>query len=205
VVKPVLYDLRKKLDTPRVHYLFQKEMELIEERQERLHENYTWRRMNWKEYLSFTVLYDEEADRIIGFSGLQYGRWGEKLARCASRLWVNPDYRGRSTPSNWNSRWMMPFQIKNAPDYLDGVFWSREYPNHHNFPLMVQRANENCSHGYQHTEQPGVWNVCRPVPNENAINMDKTCWQKVALIKFNPDFELNLPDMTMDEYNARFS
>lgn len=204
MVKPVLYDL-KKCNCPKLMDLLHKEMDLIGQSNDRLKDNYSWDKLNWDEFLSFTVVYDRERDKLISFGGLQFGRWGEKLARVSSRVYVNPDYRGGMRPCIWYNKWMMPFQLKHAPKWLDACFWSRDNPNKKNFPFMVKQANEYCRFGFHHEEQPGVYNVCRPIPNSEKINDSKSCWQKVTLIKFNQDYELDLPHISLDEYNAKFS
>jgi hypothetical protein len=179
-------------------------MDTISQSNDRLKDNYSWQSLNWQEFLSFTVVYDREADRLISFGGLQYGRWGERLARVSSRVYISPPYRGRMKPSIWYNKWMMPFQLKHAPEWLDACFWSRNNPNKRNFSFMVKQANDACPWGFKHEEQSGVYNVCRPIPNSGAINNSESCWQRVTLIRFTKDYELDLPHLSLDDYNAKF-
>jgi hypothetical protein len=134
-------------------------------------------------YISIIV----EDDRIIALSGLQIGRWGEKIGRISSRLWVDNSKRSKtSIPIEYASTIMIPEQIKFAQDNdFDLVFWSSHRPSPRVFHLMVERAN-NRKYGYKHIPLPYLYNVCLNSNNDS-------CWQHVAVVKLKDDAELNLP------------
>jgi hypothetical protein len=73
-------------------------------------------------------------DMLICFSALQMEhRWGPKIARCSTRMWIHPEYRftgmTRFTggPKFLNTTYCLPVQLRKAKELnLDCIFISRE-------------------------------------------------------------------------------
>lgn len=151
------------------------------------HKNYNRKEINLDEFDYFSLVLDN--DKIAAFSGLMTNRWGPRIGRCASRLWVQPEYRTNGlVPSNFNSTLMMPNQIlwaENSRKY-DMVFWSREYPHKRHFSKMVKRSTSNCPYGYEHHALPHIYNVCKKGKSHHS------CWQRIAYVEFNKQWELDL-------------
>ncbi len=186
--------------------LLEKELKFIETLNFPLRKNYSISSIYkfLEECIVFTLLIDN--NEVIGFSGLQHGKWQSNLARCGSHLWINPTFRSKNNkPSTWNSAFMMPYQLNKVEktNNLDACFWSREYPADKNFIEMTNRSTENCPYGFIHEPLDDVYNVCQKINNE--CNLDKPCWQKVALIKFDPTFILELPKISFEEWNETYN
>lgn len=168
------------LERPDLNDLFFSTLDTID------HRNYNRKRIKLEEFCYFSLVLDD--DKIAAFSGLMVGRWGSRIGRCASRLWVQPEYRNiGGTPSSFNSTMMMPNQIlwAETSGEFDMVFWSREHPHKKHFQRMIDRSNRYCPYGYEHKPLPHIYNVCI---NSN----DETCWQRIAYVEFNNDWSLNL-------------
>lgn len=151
------------------------------------HKNYNRKEIDLTEFDYFSLVLD--GDKIAAFSGLMKGRWGDRIGRCASRLWVQPEYRTQGlVPSDFNSTTMMPEQIlwaENSGKY-DMVFWSREYPHKRHFAKMVKRSTLNCPYGYIHQPLNLVYNVCKKGKDHEG------CWQRIAYVEFNKEWGLDL-------------
>jgi len=119
------------------------------------------------DYMSICI-----TDRIIAFSGLMKGRWGDGIGRVATRLWVDPEYRtigGR--PSSFNSQIMMPEQTRFAEQNgYNCVFFSRERGGRH-FDYICKRSTDACPYGYTWTPA-GVTQV------------SNSSWQHIAICSF---------------------
>lgn len=149
-----------------------------------LSRNYTRDRIPLENFPYFSIVVI--SNQIVAFSGLQVGRWGDKIGRVASRLWVHPDWRSQNgRPSEFNSKVMMPHQTLWAQENgFDCVFFSREQPYKH-FDFIVKRSNKHCPFGFVYTTMPHIYNVC-------LNSDDETCWQKVAVCEFTSN-TLELP------------
>lgn len=161
---------------------FRKLLDKIAASNEPLALNYSRDRFKFDNFLSIDLVVDQ--DIIKAFSCLQFGRWGKHIGRISSRLWVDPNFRNASTPSNFNSKLLMPAQIQTAKEAkLKGVFWSTSRANNiKTFQKMIQRNNENCTCGYTHVPLEGQYNVC------GSTSSDSGCIQKVAVIYLEKDF-----------------
>ena len=165
--------------------LFVSTVSKIYKSNEPLSKNYSPSNFKLEEFPYMSIIVED--DRIIALSGLQVGRWGEKIGRVSSRLWVDTSKRSKnSKPINYASTMMVPEQIKFAQDNdFDLVFWSSHRHSPRAFNRMVERAN-NCKYGYKHIPLPYLYNVCLNSNNES-------CWQHVSLVKLKDNAELNLP------------
>ena len=119
------------------------------------------------DYISLCI-----TDRIIAFSGLMKGRWGNGIGRVATRLWVDPEYRmigGR--PSAFNSTIMMPEQTRFAEkNGYNCVFFSREKGGKH-FDYICQRSTDACPYGYMYTPA-------------GKVQVSNSTWQYIAVCSF---------------------
>lgn len=114
------------------HEMWVETIKQISESDDPLKDNYL--NINFKDFLSFTAVVSNE--RIICFSGLQYDstKWGTKIGRISSRMWVHPDYRFRGLTKFTggekflNSYYCVPKQLEVAKaNQLSCVFVSREH------------------------------------------------------------------------------
>lgn len=120
--------------------------------------------IKFNEFLSFPVVV--ENNKIICFSGLHYNeqRWGKRLARFSSRMWIHPDYRIKSIskfsggPKFLNSTHCLPLQIQKAKEFgLDSMFISREH-NLFGFKQYIDLVEINCNLKFE--IKPNRYNVC---------------------------------------------
>lgn len=120
--------------------------------------------LDFSQFISFPCVVKNE--KIICFSGLQYDerKWGKKIARCSSRMWVHPDHRqlGLSTLSGGdkflNTTYCVPVQIAKARELLlDTVFVSRE-KNPKSFGKYIDLVKTNCDLLFD--IKPHRYNVC---------------------------------------------
>jgi len=120
--------------------------------------------IKFNEFLSFPVVIENK--KIICFSGLHYneGRWGKRLARFSSRMWIHPDYRIKSIskfiggPKFLNSTYCLPLQMQKAKEHgLDSVFISREH-NLIGFKQYIDLIKINCNLEFE--IKPNRYNVC---------------------------------------------
>ena len=141
---------------------------------DRLKDNYL--NINFNEFLSFPVVVKDE--KIICFSGLQYNeqRWGIRVGRFSSRMWIHPDYRIQSLSKFLggekflNSMYCLPVQLEKAREArLDTIFISREH-NLVGFGQYLNLLKINC--GLDFEMKTNRYNVC----GEDAV-----CAQYVAV------------------------
>lgn len=145
---------------------------------DRLRSNYT--DLNFLHFASFPCVIDD--GEIVCFSGLQYDekKWGSKIARCSSRMWIHPDYRhGGLTKFTGgdkflNTTYCVPIQIAKARELsLSAVFVSRE-KNPLGFKKYTDLLKINC--GLDFTIKEHKYNVC------GMLAMDQeSCRQWVAV------------------------
>lgn len=117
---------------------------------------------------------------LICFSALQMEqRWGSKIARCSTRMWIHPDYRftgmTKFTGGNkfLNTTYCLPVQIAKAKELgLDCIFISRE-DNLAAFAEYIKLVKINTAETFKLLDS--MVNVCgiTPVPD--------TCRQYVAV------------------------
>jgi len=183
------YNLKKQ---PNLLEQFYKLQDDIEKQDHPLAINYSRKNLNLKDFPFFNCVVLD--NKIIAFGGLQKTKWGEKIGRVATRLWVHPDHRKKGgVPSSFNSKILMPNQILWAEqnDY-DLVYWSRQYPHQRHFKVMIDRSNRNCPYNYKHVPLPDIYNVCKDSTNPH-------CWQRVAVI------ELKTNKIPFDEEHTKKS
>ena len=129
-------------------------------------------------FVTFPAVVDN--DRLICFSALQMEqRWGSKIARCSTRMWIHPDYRftgmTKFTGGNkfLNTTYCLPVQIAKAKELnLDCIFISREdTPNA--FTEYIKLVKINTAETFELLDS--MVNVCgiTPVPD--------SCRQYVAV------------------------
>tara|TARA_B110000285_G_scaffold209202_1_gene249984 strand:- start:907 stop:1470 length:564 start_codon:yes stop_codon:yes gene_type:complete len=162
---------------PNLLDLFYSTQDSIAKTKHPLAENYSRKNLKLDEFSYFNVVVED--DIISAFSGLQTNRWGPKIGRVATRLWVHPNYRKKGgVPSDYNSSILMPNQIMWAETHgYDFVFWSRQYPYQRHFKRMIERSTRNCPYGYIHEPLPDIYNVC-------VDSKSDSCWQSVCVVKF---------------------
>lgn len=134
-----------------------------------LKENYV--NLNPSEFVSLPVLIDN--NKIICFSGLQINikKWGEGIARCSSRMWIDPEYRfaglQKFTEGDkfLNSFHCLPIQLKKAHELnLDCLFISR-HGNPRAFKKYGDLVNSNLNTSFKMLKHK--YNVCGsldPIP-----------------------------------------
>ncbi len=136
-----------------------------------LRDNYL--NINFKDFLSFTAVVND--NQIVCFSGLQYdpNKWGTKIARISSRMWIHPDYRfsGLTRFSGGerflNSYYCVPKQLEIArAKQLSCVFVSREHNRvAFNEYLALLKINADCEFELL---QKRYW-VCGSVRNDGCL------------------------------------
>jgi hypothetical protein len=119
-------------------------------------------------------------NKIVCFSALQLSqeKWGPKIGRVSTRMWIHPDYRhqGKFVGGDrfLNTTYCLPLQLSKAKLLeLDCVFISREH-NHRAFKHYLDLIEINCKTLFE--LEPTQYNVCgsiSPVPD--------SCKQYVAL------------------------
>lgn len=168
-------------------------LDQISSSDEPLASNFSQKEFDLSQFLSINLLLDH--NRIVAFSGLQYGRWGKDIGRISSRLWVNPLFRKSSVPVDFNSKLFMPAQISMAKDRgLKGVFWSTaRASNIKTFQKMIDRNNKNCPHKWNHVALDGEYNVC----GKHSSNIQ--CIQRVAVIAL--EIQFNFAEVTKYKIN----
>ena len=159
----------------------------IEKGNEYLRENYL--NIDFSQFLSFPCVVAD--GKIVCFSGLQYDekKWGQKLARCSSRMWVHPDYRVQSLTKFsggskfLNSTYCLPVQFQKANELgLDALFISRE-KNLSGFKKYLNLITINCQVGFELKPQR-YWvcgsstdiRCCQHVAVTNLTNRGKEVW-----------------------------
>lgn len=151
-----VYDLK---DCPQmITDLFYEEIEVIQNSDLLLKENYTLDKLKLDDMLSFDVLVDDDID-IVCFGGLQ--KISEGVARVSSRHYVSQKYvktwkQDRFRP-NW--QYLVPKQIQHAYDLgYKGLFWSAHiYKKKSLFDLTCKNAEEFTD--IKFTPLPGLYNI----------------------------------------------
>jgi hypothetical protein len=127
-----------------------------------------------------------ENNQIICFSALQVSpdRWGHKIGRVSTRMWIHPSYRFASLTrftggsKYLNTTYCLPMQIEYAKQMdLDLLFISRE-ENFKGFAEYINLVWTNCQHKFILEQEK--FNVCGsldPVP--------ESCKQWVAYLELN--------------------
>jgi hypothetical protein len=132
------------------------------------------------DYKSFTAVVEDNV--IICFSALQVSesRWGSKIGRCSTRMWIHPLYRmqGMKKFSGGNkflnSTYCLPVQMEKARELdLDYVFISRE-DNLLGFQAYINLIKINTNEDF--TLLPNKYNICG---HEDVIS--NSCKQYVAV------------------------
>jgi hypothetical protein len=152
-------------------------------------------------YASFPVVIQD--DKIVCFSALEINeeRWGKRIGRCSTRMWIHPDYRhtGKLSGGNkfLNTTYCLPIQLARAKiKNLDCVFISREY-NLKGFDQYAKLIKTNTNTEF--IMESHRYNVCGslyPVPESckqyvmlhYLTDMGQQCWvqymEKYQLEKF---------------------
>jgi hypothetical protein len=150
-------------------------VDLIRQSSDRLRENYLT--INPADFASFPAVIDN--NQIVCFSALQLAeeKWGAKIGRVSTRMWIHPDYRhaGKFTSGTkfLNTTYCLPLQLADARILgLDTVFISRE-ENLRGFQEYLKLIKVNC--GFDFSLEDQKYNVCGiyPVP--------ESCKQWVAV------------------------
>lgn len=158
--------------------LYFKTIELIKSSNDKLRSNYL--SVFPTDFLSFPAII--ENDEIICFSALQTNidRWGEKIARCSTRMWIHPKKRfvgmTKFTKGSkfLNSFYCIPLQLEKAKKYgYKSIFMSRE-ENPRAFKKWTELVNYNC--GTNFIFLPYRYNVCG-----NLDPVPESCKQFVAV------------------------
>jgi hypothetical protein len=154
-----------------------------------------------------------DGGKLAAFSGLQRpGPWSPRVARLSTRFYISPDYQTQGmlaykfaetyrSSYHTGSKHMNPYQIRIARELgLTGVFISREYPQKRRHLYAIA---ERCAHydttGSQYEVLPFLSNV-RPMERQDRIHH----WQNIIAVKFSPEFEIGLPEMSLEEWKVKF-
>lgn len=163
-------------------------LDFIRRSDDRLKNNYL--DIDPQSYICFTALIDK--NKIICFSSLQSDplRWGDKIARCSTRMWVHPNYRFQGMtkftkgPRFLNSYYCLPLQLSRAKELgYDCVFMSRD-ANKKGFEAWTDLVNENCQSDFKLLDDR--YNLCGDF-NDGSSN----CVQYVSVDVSN-DLALNI-------------
>lgn len=150
--------------------IWEKTLEKIALGDDRLKSNYTT--LDPTSFACFTALIDK--DEIVCFSALQISskKWGDKIARCSTRMWISPEKRfnGMTKFSHGskflNSYYCLPLQIAEAKKLgIECLFMSRD-ENPIAFAKFSELVNNNC--GTQFICLKDRYNVCgnlNPIPH----------------------------------------
>lgn len=132
-------------------------LSLIAQSNDRLKNNYL--DIDPRKYISFTALI--ENNKIVCFSALESNpeKWGDKIVRCSSRMWIHPNYRFvgavKFTRGSkfLNSYYCLPVQLKIAESLgYECVFMSRD-KNKRAFESWNQLVNNNCGSDFKLTDK----------------------------------------------------
>lgn len=129
----------------------------ISKSNDRLKNNYI--NIDPRDYVCFTALIND--NKIICFSALESDpiKWGDKIVRCSSRMWIHPDYRFKGAvrftrgSKFLNSYYCLPVQLDAAKALgYDCVFMSRD-KNKKAFESWNQLVNNNCKSDFRLLDQ----------------------------------------------------
>lgn len=178
---------------------------------DRLISNYLGLEKAWSDYESFTVLYDEIEEEVLGFSALQLKGFPEGTARALTRTYYSPAIRerslaGRKLPS-LATKLMLPIQIKKAESLgIEHLFFSMQGLNRRAYFKKVINALNSILEQDDWILLEGVFNTCRPLPATGEVNHDKDCWQNIAYYnKKKSASSFSLPHISIDEYLGIYS
>lgn len=179
--------------------LWKDTLKKIEASDDHLKENYLG--LDPRKFECFTILVDQ--DQIICFSALQISpdRWGNKIARCSTRMWIAPEQRFygmtkfSSGPKFLNSYYCLPLQIKKSQDMgIECLFMSRE-ENPKAFSKWSGLVNANCGTNFICLDHR--YNVCgrlNPVP--------ESCKQYISL-DFSNESSIDVWNKNMQKFLIR--
>lgn len=151
----------------------------------------------YKDYDSFELLYD--VDDVVAFSGLYNNERFSNSTRACTRTYYLHKYRSKgSSRPRWSEKYFIPYETKIAKDMnYDYIFISIE--------LLMRRRSmidlvKNLEGWNLHED---MINTC-PSRYKQRHN-DVKCWQNVCYKKLsNTNDELDLPTMSLDEYEKKF-
>ncbi len=174
--------------------------------QDLLIKNYLQLDKKWPEYDVFNLLVQD--DKIMGFSGMHTSPYPQNIARVLSRLYYATELRrkdlaGHSLPS-YAARLMLPYQIKRAQELgKDVIFLSFQELRRRRF---CQKMAEVLREQYQQDWylDDNMVNTARRLPN-GKLNMDRSVWQNAIVLKLNPLAKFDLPCITLENWNQKFS
>lgn len=179
--------------------LYKKTLDLISIGTDKLKENYL--SLSPMDFLSFPAVI--ENDEIVCFSALQSDiiRWGEKIARCSTRMWIHPTKRfsgmTKFTEGSkfLNSYYCIPIQLEKARnlDYRC-VFMSRE-ENPRAFSKWANLVNKNCGTNFICLQER--YNVCGKI----SI-VPESCKQYVA-VDLSTDESLTVWKTHMEKFSIQ--
>jgi hypothetical protein len=165
------------------HKMWTETVREISESGDSLKDNYL--NINFTDFLSFTAVVNNS--KIICFSGLQYdcSKWGSKIARISSRMWIHPSYRFRGMTKFTggekflNSYYCIPRQIEVAKaNQLSSLFVSREH-NRQAFSEYLELLKINTQCEFKLLDKR-YW-VCGPSVRSNG------CLQHIGLYHLSLD------------------
>lgn len=177
---------------------------------------------------SFTVVIDNENDKLVAFSGLYKKAFTGPIARVLNKTYYAPDYRSQGShvksqdrkERSWSTMYMLPFQLDVAANcpYIASVFISMEFSKRTRvFQNIIDWINVTLKESnlpYQFEMQSNLYNTCRRFNDEGRklpINDHPGCWQLISwchLITATGvtwDAGDALPYITKDEFETRFS
>lgn len=159
--------------------------------------NYTSDGLQLESYDALTVVRD--SGDIVLFSGLLYRQIYVNAVRCLNRYYRPPNIRfsHKKIISNASNQ-MIDQQVKVSKKLgYDIVFISRELKDNSLFyKTGLCYFAKHMPHG-PWTISPNMHLTCK--------NKDhKQCWQQIAYIKNNPDSQLQLDSISLDDYYSRF-
>lgn len=147
--------------TPETEQLWSKVVHFIKTLDDELVENYIT--IDFSKFVTLPAIV--ENDEIICFSGLQVdeSKWGPKIGRCSSRMWIHPNYRKKSLTTfsggnqYLNSFFLVPIQLDTARRIgLEACFISRE-KNRRGFARYLQLVQNNT--GVEFVLLPNTYDV----------------------------------------------
>lgn len=206
---PLIYDIVKDRDSEG-YRLFLNEIESIQRREFKLKANYE--NIDLDRFHSFTVLTD--SGKLVAFSGLQRaGPWSERVARLSSRFYISPDFQTRGmlaykfapnyrSSYHTGSKHLNPYQIEVARRLgLDGVFISREYPLKRKSLVAIA---ERCAYYDRSGSTYELLPVLMNVSATNSRSNRPAHWQNIIAVKFNENFKIGLPELSLEEWKKTF-
>lgn len=156
----------------------------------------------------FHLVLDEEKE-IVGFSCL-YGKiYPDEIARALNRTWYSPKIRESSVA--WKSRrpstkyLILKQTIIAKQKGYSAIFISMEFLKRRPaFQKMINDINE--IHNENWEILPNMYFTCRTKKDGIyiGVNQSKSCWQNVALLKLDSNYQFNFPSISLDEWKEKF-